>query len=79
MPGRRRAWQHGAGMVVSEMVASAELARGKLESARRLAAGDEGPHVVQLAGREAQWMAEGARIGLPEISIGSSRPSGRSA
>ena len=48
------------------MVASAELARGRAESTRRLAAGNEGPHVVQLAGRDAHWLAEGARIAAGE-------------
>ena len=61
MPFRQRAWRHGAGMVVSEMVASAELVRGRAESVRRLE-GADGPQVVQLAGREAHWLAEAARI-----------------
>lgn len=59
---RARAYDHGAGLVVSEMVASGELARGKAESARRLRRPDVDVHMVQLAGREARWMAEGARI-----------------
>ncbi|WP_295810594.1 tRNA dihydrouridine synthase DusB [uncultured Nitratireductor sp.] len=59
---RARAYEHGAGLVVSEMVASGELARGKAESARRLRRPDVDVHMVQLAGREAHWMAEGARI-----------------
>ncbi|WP_421873424.1 tRNA dihydrouridine synthase DusB [Nitratireductor rhodophyticola] len=59
---RARAYAHGAGLVVSEMVASGELARGKAESARRLRRPDVDVHMVQLAGREARWMAEGARI-----------------
>ncbi|SEB36108.1 tRNA-U20-dihydrouridine synthase [Nitratireductor aquibiodomus] len=59
---RARAHAHGAGLVVSEMVASGELARGKAESARRLRRPDVDVHMVQLAGREAHWMAEGARI-----------------
>ena len=61
-PFRQRAWRHGAGMVVSEMVASAELVRGRAESARRLGSVTDGPQVVQLAGREAHWLAEAARI-----------------
>ena len=61
MPFRQRAWRYGAGMVVSEMVASAELVRGRAESVRRLE-GADGPQVVQLAGREAHWLAEAARI-----------------
>ncbi|TKT79360.1 tRNA dihydrouridine synthase DusB [Aquamicrobium sp. LC103] len=65
-PFRRRAIGHGAGLVVSEMVASCELAKGKQESARRIRRPDVPVHVVQLAGREAQWMAEGARIAASE-------------
>ncbi|MEQ9573144.1 MAG: tRNA-dihydrouridine synthase, partial [Nitratireductor sp.] len=63
---RARAAAHGAGLVVSEMIASGELARGRSESARRLAPAGDGPHVVQLAGREACWIAEGARIAAGE-------------
>jgi nifR3 family TIM-barrel protein len=50
-------------MVVSEMVASIELARARPDVVRR-AAGDSGvfPVVIQLAGREAQWMAQGAKL-----------------
>ncbi|MET0170666.1 MAG: tRNA dihydrouridine synthase DusB [Aliihoeflea sp.] len=65
-PMRRRALQHGAGMVVSEMVASGELARGKAESERRIRRPDVETHVVQLAGRDTHWMAEGARIAAGE-------------
>lgn len=63
---RARAFAHGAGMVVSEMVASGELARGRLDSARRIGRAGDQIHVVQLAGREARWMAEGARIAAGE-------------
>lgn len=65
-PMRRRALRHGAGMVVSEMVASGELARGRAESERRIRRPDVETHVVQLAGRDAHWMAEGARIATGE-------------
>lgn len=65
-PMRRRALRHGAGMVVSEMVASGELARGRAESERRIRRPDVATHVVQLAGRDAHWMAEGARIAAGE-------------
>src|SRR5262245_38168881 len=51
-PFRRLAADLGAGLVVSEMTASAALAEG-----RGLRA-----HVVQLAGCEARWMGEGARV-----------------
>src|SRR5712671_3261991 len=49
-PFRRLAARLGAGLVVSEMTACAALAPGT------------GYHVVQIAGCEAKWMAEGARI-----------------
>ncbi|MHB2264758.1 tRNA dihydrouridine synthase DusB [Aliihoeflea sp. PC F10.4] len=65
-PMRRRALRHGAGMVVSEMVASGELARGRTESERRIRRPDVDVHVVQLAGRDAHFMAEGARIAAGE-------------
>ena len=65
-PFRARAVAHGAGLVVSEMVASGELARGRRNSALRIRRPDVPVHVVQLAGREAQWMAEGARIAAGE-------------
>ncbi|MEM8772824.1 MAG: tRNA dihydrouridine synthase DusB [Pseudomonadota bacterium] len=63
LPFRRAAARAGAGLVVSEMVASEELARARPDVMRR-AAGDSGvfPFVIQLAGREAKWMAEGARL-----------------
>ncbi|MGB3501081.1 MAG: tRNA dihydrouridine synthase DusB [Mesorhizobium sp.] len=65
-PFRDRAYAHGAGLVVSEMVASGELSKGRLDSARRIRKAGEGPHMVQLAGRDAHWMAEGAKIAAGE-------------
>jgi tRNA-dihydrouridine synthase B len=65
-PFRKRAVAHGAGLVVSEMVASGELAKGRRNSALRIRRPDVPVHVVQLAGRDAQWMAEGARIAAGE-------------
>lgn len=63
LPMRAAAARAGAGLVVSEMVASRELTLRNPESERRVAgAGGTLPLVVQLAGREAQWMEEGARI-----------------
>jgi len=63
LPFRRAAACFGAGLVVSEMVASEELARARRDVVRRAAGdGEIFPFVVQLAGREAQWMAEGARL-----------------
>ena len=52
----------GAGLVVSEMVASEELVRERPAELRRAMAGEAKPFVMQLAGREARWMAEGARM-----------------
>ena len=63
---RSRAFAHGAGMVVSEMIASGELAKGRDKMALRVRQSGLAPHVVQLAGREARWMAEGARIAVGE-------------
>ncbi|HWJ71823.1 MAG TPA: tRNA dihydrouridine synthase DusB [Kaistia sp.] len=60
-PFRRVVAAHGAGLVVSEMVASEELAGGNPESVLRAEATGNALHVVQLAGREPHWMAEGAR------------------
>ncbi len=65
-PFRTRANAHGAGLVVSEMVASGELARGRGTSGMRIRRPDVSVHMVQLAGRDAYWMAEGARIAAGE-------------
>jgi tRNA-dihydrouridine synthase B len=62
MPFRQLAWRHGAGLVVTEMVASRELVNNTAESWSRLKAAGFKPHMVQLAGREAHWMAEAAKI-----------------
>ena len=61
-PFRRLAAALGAGLVVSEMTASNDLVNGRPMSRLRCEATGIGPHVVQLAGCEAGWMAEGARI-----------------
>ncbi|WP_072376490.1 tRNA dihydrouridine synthase DusB [Rhizobium tibeticum] len=62
MPFRQLAWRHGAGLVVTEMVASRELVNSTAESWARLESAGFEPHMVQLAGREAHWMAEAAKI-----------------
>jgi tRNA-dihydrouridine synthase B len=59
---RKLAWRFGAGLVVTEMVASRELVMNKGESWARLKNAGMSPHMVQLAGREAYWMAEAAKI-----------------
>ncbi|MHA6641858.1 tRNA dihydrouridine synthase DusB [Mesorhizobium sp. A623] len=65
-PFRRRAYAHGAGLVVSEMVASGELAKGRAGHNLRIRHSGLPVHMVQLAGREASHMAEGARIAVGE-------------
>lgn len=61
-PFRKLAAELGAGLVVSEMTASDDLAKGRPIARLRSESSGVGPHVVQLAGCETQWMAEGARI-----------------
>jgi len=61
-PFRRLVATLGAGLVVSEMTASNDLVNGRPMSQLRCEAAGVGPHVVQLAGCETRWMAEGARI-----------------
>jgi tRNA-dihydrouridine synthase B len=61
-PFRRLTATLGAGLVVSEMTASDDLANGRPMSVLRCEATGVGPHVVQLAGCQTRWMAEGARI-----------------
>ncbi|TPK71548.1 tRNA dihydrouridine synthase DusB [Mesorhizobium sp. B2-4-18] len=63
---RQRAHGHGAGLVVSEMVASGELAKGRAGCGLRIRHSGLPVHMVQLAGREAKHMAEGARIAAGE-------------
>jgi tRNA-dihydrouridine synthase B len=63
LPFRCQAQAFGAGMVVSEMVASDALARGRVDMVRKAALDASlAPCVIQLAGREAHWMSEGAKI-----------------
>ncbi|MEZ5766122.1 MAG: tRNA dihydrouridine synthase DusB [Xanthobacteraceae bacterium] len=61
-PFRKLAAELGAGLVVSEMTASNDLANGRPLAQLRCEATGIGAHVVQLAGCETHWMAEGARI-----------------
>lgn len=63
LPFRRQAQKFGAGMVVSEMVASDALAAGRVDMVRKAQSDASlSPCIIQLAGREARWMAEGAKI-----------------
>ena len=59
---RKLAERFGAGLVVSEMIASNALATNNDDMVRRLNKSGSLPHVVQLAGCEAQWMKQGAEI-----------------
>ena len=61
-PFRRLAEGLGAGLVVSEMVATSKLADGRRDAALRVDGRGIGIHAVQLAGCEPHWMAEAARI-----------------
>ena len=62
-PFRAIAHDAGAGLVVSEMVASEELVRERPDMMRRARGHKKlSPFVMQLAGREAKWMSEGARV-----------------
>lgn len=61
-PFRRAAESMGAGLVVSEMVATAKLAEGERGALLRSDGSGVAIHAVQLAGCEARWMGEGARI-----------------
>lgn len=63
LPFRRLARRFGAGLVVSEMTACEELARGRPDALRRIAGDAEtAPLVIQIAGREAHWMELGAKL-----------------
>ena len=62
LPFRDLVCRFGAGLVVSEMVASQEMVQGKPGVPERAALGlDRERTSVQIAGREAHWMAEAAR------------------
>ena len=62
-PFRLAAHSTGAGLVVSEMVASEELVRQRRDMVRRAKGARRlSPFAMQLAGREAHWMAEGAKL-----------------
>ena len=60
VPFRRLARRFGAGMVVSEMVASGPFIEGCDESTLRAMRDGDGLHVVQLAGRDPAWMQRAA-------------------
>lgn len=59
---RRIASRFGAAMVVSEMVASEAYVQGAEEARIRSEGQGIDPHIVQLAGCRAGWMADAARM-----------------
>jgi len=62
-PARTEADRFGAPAVVTEMVAGAELAREHVDFVRRAAPHNgSGPFIIQLAGREPEWMRIGAEL-----------------
>ncbi|NNL74434.1 MAG: tRNA dihydrouridine synthase DusB, partial [Silicimonas sp.] len=63
LPFRQLVASFGAGLVVSEMVASQEMVQAKPGVRERAEIGfGEAATSVQLAGRDARWMAEAARM-----------------
>jgi tRNA-dihydrouridine synthase B len=63
LPFRKLVSGFGAGLVVSEMVASQEVVQARpLTRARAELGFDQAATSVQIAGREAYWMAEAARF-----------------
>ncbi|MGB2409018.1 MAG: tRNA dihydrouridine synthase DusB [Paracoccaceae bacterium] len=63
LPFRQIVSRFGAGMVVSEMVASQDMVIGRAGMREKTELGLEAENTaVQLAGREAHWMAEAARM-----------------
>ncbi len=63
LPFRRIVARFGAGLVVSEMVASQEVMQGGALARSRAELGlNEGASAVQLVGRDPYWMAEAARF-----------------
>jgi tRNA-dihydrouridine synthase B len=82
LPFRRLVARFGAGLVVSEMVASEEVVRARPEARARAELGfGEQATAVQLAGRDPYWMAEGAKFvegqGAQVIDINMGCPSKR--
>lgn len=61
-PFRRLTISLGAGLAVSEMTATRDLAVGREQARLRAEGRGAGIHVVQLAGCEPEWIAEGARV-----------------
>ncbi|MEM8849883.1 MAG: tRNA dihydrouridine synthase DusB [Pseudomonadota bacterium] len=63
LPTRQIVQEFGAGLVVSEMVASREMVQAKRSVRDRAEIGADATGTsVQIAGRDAHWMAEAARV-----------------
>ncbi len=63
LPFRQLVASFGAGWVVSEMVASKDMVNAKPDARARAELGyDQQGTAVQIAGREAYWMAEAAKV-----------------
>ncbi len=63
LPFRRLVKRHGAGLVMSEMIASREMVRATRQSLLKCAGGaGDGPLAIQLAGTDPEIMAEAARL-----------------
>ncbi len=62
LPFRLAAARLGAGLVVSEMIASEALVRERRDMRRKAEGEGLNPFVIQLAGCEGRWIAEGARV-----------------
>ncbi len=81
VPLRRLAWKFGAGLVISEMVASEALVTGKQEMKDKAESAGLPIHVVQLSGRQPKWMREGVKVaqdtGADVIDINMGCPSKR--
>ena len=74
VPFRNIVMEYGAGLVVSEMVASREMVTARPSTRMKAALGlESGRTAVQIAGRDPVWMAECARmcvdLGAPIIDI----------
>lgn len=73
-PFRQMVGRFGAGLVVSEMIASREMVTARAATRAKASVGAAAvPEAVQIAGCEAHWMAEAARIvadqGAPIVDI----------
>ena len=63
LPFRKLASTCGAAWVVSEMVASEELVKSRPDVVKRAEGGGVlSPFIIQLAGRDPYWMAQGAKL-----------------